>query len=57
MELERHQIIHLAAARGFDPRTVAKVLDGIPSRKSIVHDRVRRTLIELGVNPPEAKKA
>lgn len=44
--------MHLVAAQGFDARTVAKVLDGVPSRKCIVHERIRQILLEIGVNAP-----
>jgi hypothetical protein len=55
MQLERHQIIHLAAARTeADTRTIAKVIDG-KRVKGRVALRIRRALVELGINPPEAK--
>ncbi len=55
MQLDRHQIIHLAAARvDADTRTIGKILDEKPV-KGRVALRVRRALIELGVTPPEAK--
>ena len=56
MQLDRHQIIHLAAARTeADTRTIAKIIDGRPV-KGRVANRIRRALIELGVNLPEANK-
>ena len=57
-EIERHQVIHLVAARGYDPRTVANVLSGKPSKKRLVYARIRQALIECGVTPPspEAEK-
>ncbi len=52
MQLDRQQIIHLAAARTeADTRTIAKVIDGRPV-KGRVALRIRRALIELGVDPP-----
>jgi hypothetical protein len=51
-DLERHRIIHLVSARGFDPRTVARVLDGMPSRKRLVHQQISKILTELGVSVP-----
>jgi hypothetical protein len=48
-DLERHRLIHLVASRGYDPRTVARVLDGCSSKKRLVYERVRRELIDLGV--------
>jgi len=47
-EVERHRLIHLVAARGYDPRTVARVLDGANSRKRLVYARIRQVLVELG---------
>ena len=52
-DLERHRLIHLVASRGYDPRTVARVLDGCSSKKRLVYERVRQELSELGVQLPE----
>ncbi len=52
LQLDRHQIIHLAAARTeADTRTIGKILDGLPV-KGRVALRIRRALVELGINPP-----
>ena len=53
-DLERHRIIYLVAARGYDPRTVARVLDGCVSKKRLVFSRIRRELAALGVEAPNA---
>ncbi len=53
-KLDRHRIIHLVAAKGFDARTVAKVLDGVAYRKNIISERIRTALVELGVEIPAA---
>ena len=53
---QRHRLVHLVAARGFDARTVAKVLDGVPMRPNIIHDRIRAALVELGFEFPNVPK-
>jgi hypothetical protein len=53
--LPAHQERAVSVAAGVDPRTVRKVLAGLPVRSGLVRERIEKALRDLGIDVDKEK--